>query len=135
MQFDQEGSRLSGSQLKEWLMKLVGKSEEAADLDYISSEERVELKGRLTTRMVRAEQGLSVLELAQKNDIEWSFECKKGLCARCRCYVSEGRSSLTEPNEKEIKRLDPGEITSGYRLGCQARIIGEGKVSITLTPY
>lgn len=79
--------------------------------------------------------GLTVLELAEKNEVDWKSICKRGICARCRCHVSEGMDFLSEPNEAEEARLDPEEIEEGYRLGCQARLVRAGAVTVKHSPY
>lgn len=79
--------------------------------------------------------GLTVLELAERNGVDWNSFCKRGTCARCRCHVSEGLEHLSAPNEAEENRLDPEEIEEGYRLGCQAKLEQDGPVSIRHAPY
>ncbi|GIP32379.1 2Fe-2S iron-sulfur cluster-binding protein [Paenibacillus sp. J2TS4] len=95
----------------------------------------IQLKGRFGTETVEAETGLSILELALKNKVDWGFSCTRGTCARCRCHISEGMEFLTEPTEAELNRLDPEEFDEGYRLGCQARIKEIGPIKATNKTY
>ncbi|UNK21324.1 (2Fe-2S)-binding protein [Paenibacillus sp. N3/727] len=95
----------------------------------------VELKGRNIQRFVAPVIGLTVLDLAEKNEVDWNSFCKRGTCARCRCHVSEGLEYLSPPNEAEKKRLDPEEIDEGYRLGCQTKLERIGAISIKHAPY
>ncbi|MFD0958803.1 2Fe-2S iron-sulfur cluster-binding protein [Paenibacillus chungangensis] len=83
------------------------------------------LTGKTKTAEVEPEAGLSLLDLAMKHDIDWSFSCTRGTCARCRCLVSEGMDFLEEVTDEEWDRLDPEEFDEGYRLGCQA-VVREG---------
>lgn len=80
----------------------------------------IELKGRTKTAIVEAESGLSLLDLAMKHNVDWSFSCTRGTCARCRCLITEGGDQLEEITDAEWDRLEPEEFKEGYRLGCQA---------------
>lgn len=101
-----------------------------------STEEKlVELKGKNIQRHVAPVIGMTVLELAERNEVDWNSYCKRGTCARCRCHVSEGMEYLSLPNEAEEKRLDPEEIDEGYRLGCQTKLDKIGVISIKHAPY
>ncbi|WP_168119168.1 2Fe-2S iron-sulfur cluster-binding protein [Paenibacillus sp. HB172176] len=90
----------------------------------------IELKGRTIQKEVEAEAGLSLLDLAMKNGVDWSFSCTRGTCARCRCLVTEGMEFLEEITDEEWDRLEPEEFEEGYRLGCQA-IVKENAGRIT----
>ncbi len=116
--------------LLSWLRK---KNE--VDIKPAGAEALVELRGRSVTRTVVPVVGASILELADRNDVDWQSNCKRGTCARCRCRVSEGMAFLTEPNRAELDRLDKEEIEQGYRLGCQARIASAGKMAVKHAPY
>ncbi|SHJ81477.1 ASKHA domain-containing protein [Desulfofundulus thermosubterraneus] len=52
----------------------------------------------------------------------------KGLCGRCRVRLVEGEFS--PPNEVELRLLGKKGLEEGYRLACQAVIIGPAKVEI-----
>ena len=85
----------------------------------------IELKGRTITKEVEAEAGLSLLDHAMKHDVDFSFSCTRGTCARCRCLVTEGAEYLEEVTDEEWDRLEPEEFEEGFRLGCQA-VVKEG---------
>ncbi|MVP00055.1 2Fe-2S iron-sulfur cluster-binding protein [Paenibacillus lutrae] len=95
----------------------------------------ITLRTRTGDKTVEPEIGLSILELALKNKVEWGFSCTRGTCARCRCFVKEGMELLEAPTEAELNRLEPEEIEIGYRLGCQAVIRTTGTASVTHKPY
>lgn len=95
----------------------------------------IELRGRSKQKEVVSEPGLTILELALKSGVDFGFNCTRGNCARCRCYIGEGMERLLPPNEAEQIRLEPEEIEEGFRLGCQARIKEEGYVRVTHKPY
>ncbi|CAM4502035.1 2Fe-2S ferredoxin [Paenibacillus endophyticus] len=96
----------------------------------------IELKGRTKTAVVEAEVGLSLLDLAMKHDVDWSFSCARGTCARCRCLVTEGADQLEGITDEEWDRLEPEEFDEGYRLGCQAIIkTADANISAANKPY
>lgn len=126
---------------KFWENKKGGNSGEKSSLP--AAEERmeavpdriIELTGREVQRSVAPVLGMTVLDLAERNEVDWNSFCKRGTCARCRCMVVEGIEYLSEPNLAEERRLDPEEIEEGYRLGCQSRIETVGPVKIKHAPY
>ncbi|MCV4231890.1 (2Fe-2S)-binding protein [Virgibacillus sp. LDC1] len=95
----------------------------------------IELTGREVQRSVAPVLGMTVLDLAERNDVDWNSFCKRGTCARCRCMVVEGIEYLSDPNLAEERRLDPEEIEEGYRLGCQSKIEAVGPIKIKHAPY
>lgn len=86
------------------------------------------LKGRAVVKTVEIQPGKSLLDHAVAHGIDVGFSCTRGTCARCRCYVEEGRELLNEPTDAEWDRMDEDELDAGYRLGCQAVIRAEGVV-------
>ncbi|WP_422657090.1 2Fe-2S iron-sulfur cluster-binding protein [Paenibacillus sp. EC2-1] len=101
-----------------------------------STEEKlVLLRGRNTEQDVAPVVGMTILELAERNEVDWNSFCKRGTCARCRCHISEGMEHMSAANEAEENRLDPEEIDDGYRLGCQTKFERIGVVSIKHAPY
>ena len=40
-------------------------------------------------------------------------------CGCCRIKILEGEKGLTQPNEREVKRLGKDLISQGWRLSCQ----------------
>ncbi len=93
------------------------------------------LTGRTKEAIVQAELGHTILDIALNNDIDWGFSCTRGTCARCRCYIEEGRERLAEPTKAELARMDEEELEQGYRLGCQAVIQQEGTVRAVHRTY
>ncbi|WP_054955968.1 2Fe-2S iron-sulfur cluster-binding protein [Paenibacillus dakarensis] len=112
-----------------------GSSASVTDIQVSSEEKIVELKGRTVQRHVAPVIGMTIVDLANQNEVDWNSFCKRGTCARCRCLVSEGMEYLSVPNEAEEMRLDPEEIDEGYRLGCQTKLEKIGVISIKHAPY
>lgn len=126
---------------KFWKNKKGGESgspslnSEAEEIIEAVPDQIIELTGREIQRHVAPVLGMTVLDLAERNDVDWNSFCKRGTCARCRCMVVEGIEYLSEPNLAEERRLDPEEIEEGYRLGCQIKIEAVGPIKIKHSPY
>ncbi len=81
-------------------------------VDGPSSQVTIVLDGRSTT--LALEQGVPVLDSAQRVRSDLPFACKGGVCGTCRAKVTAG--------EVEMRRnyaLDPDEVAKGYVLTCQ----------------
>jgi len=81
-----------------------------------------------TEKEVEAPNGLSVLEIAHKNDIDLEGACEGSLaCSTCHVVVSEEWfDKLSEPEEEEEDMLDLAfGLQQTSRLGCQIIISDE----------
>lgn len=79
-------------------------------------------------REVDAPEGLSVLEIAHRNDIDIEGACEGSLaCSTCHVIVeSEWFEKLEEPSEDEEDMLDLAfDLQRTSRLGCQIIITPE----------
>jgi len=77
---------------------------------------------------VEAPLGLSVLEIAHRNDIDLEGACEGSLaCSTCHVIVdSEWFEQLDEPSEEEEDMLDLAfGLTHTSRLGCQIKMSEE----------
>ena len=77
---------------------------------------------------VEAPLGLSVLEIAHRNDVDIEGACEGSLaCSTCHVIVDQGwYSRLEEPSEDEEDMLDLAfGLTRTSRLGCQIIITEE----------
>lgn len=82
-----------------------------------------------STRMeVEAPIGLSVLEIAHRNDVDVEGACEGSLaCSTCHVIVDpDWYDQLDEPTEEEEDMLDLAfGLTRTSRLGCQIRMTEE----------
>jgi 2Fe-2S ferredoxin len=81
-----------------------------------------------TRREVEAPLGLSVLEIARRNDIDLEGACEGSLaCSTCHVVVSsEWYELLADATEDEEDMLDLAfGLTRTSRLGCQIKITEE----------
>jgi 2Fe-2S ferredoxin len=88
-----------------------------------------------TRREVEAPLGLSVLEIAQRNDIDIEGACEGSLaCSTCHVIVDpEWFGRLQEPSEDEEDMLDLAfGLTPTSRLGCQI-VITQDLDGLTVT--
>lgn len=74
---------------------------------------------------VEAKVGDSILEIAERNDIDLDHACG-GVCACSTCHVKiiSGAEYLNESSEDEEDQLDTArDVDLASRLGCQTRIM------------
>lgn len=84
--------------------------------------DKVEIK--LAGRVIEAEVGQSLLEIAQANDIPLDHACG-GVCACSTCHVKieKGAECFSDQSEDEADQLDTArDVGLESRLGCQARL-------------
>ena len=75
----------------------------------------------------------SLLEAANAAGVEIEAICGgRGTCGKCRVVVDAGRypDSLSPHTEAERKHLTDAERAQGYRLACQARVLGDVEVTV-----
>ena len=48
-----------------------------------------------------------------------------GICAKCRVKVLNGSENLSEMSFFEQERLQMNHVPEGYRLSCQAKVLGD----------
>ena len=73
-------------------------------------------------KIIEAENGLSLLEVAHNNDIDLEGACEGSLaCSTCHVVLEKGFfDGLPEPSEEEEDMLDLAfGLTHTSRLGCQ----------------
>lgn len=76
------------------------------------------------TKIVDAQPGQTLLELAEDNDVKMGSACG-GVCAcsSCHCWIRQGLATLPEMSDAESDRLDMGFDVRPYsRLGCQVEV-------------
>jgi ferredoxin, 2Fe-2S len=79
----------------------------------------------IAPKTVQAEEGYSILEIAEENDVHLNHNCG-GVCAcsTCHVYIQNGEDYLEEISEKEENFIDRAinpRIES--RLGCQCVLL------------
>ena len=69
----------------------------------------------------------SFLDVAMNFNIPLEHACGGSCaCTTCHLYIREGEANLSEPEDKELDRLDTAwDLRTNSRLGCQAVINGD----------
>ena len=85
-------------------------------------------------RMVLAQRGDTLLDVALENRIEMPHECGGNCaCMTCHVHILKGADLLSKPEEVEQDRLLSAENLQAHsRLGCQAILQGTGEVLVEL---
>ena len=79
--------------------------------------------------------GSSILQAAQRSGAPEGSACG-GVCAcsTCHVYVEQGATLLSEASEDEEDILDKAfDVRMNSRLGCQAKLEGEGLVVVRIS--
>jgi 2Fe-2S ferredoxin len=87
-------------------------------------------------KMPFLEHGLreSFLDVAMNFGIHLEHACGGSCaCTTCHLFVIKGEQNLSEPEDKELDRLDTAwDLRTNSRLGCQAVITGDVTVEFPL---
>ena len=76
----------------------------------------------------RVEAGKTLLDAAVAAGVEIETVCGgRGTCAKCRVIAA---GALSEPTHLEHRGLTPDELRRGYRLACQAVVLGDVSVVV-----
>jgi 2Fe-2S ferredoxin len=69
----------------------------------------------------------SFLDVAMNSGIPLEHACGGSCaCTTCHLYIRDGEENLSEPEDKELDRLDTAwDLRTNSRLGCQAVIKGD----------
>lgn len=89
--------------------------------------------------IVLTRQGEYRLEVAPRSNllqsilaaqVPYRWSCTQATCGKCQCHVDEGAQSLQRPTVNEPARLSQTLVDMGYRLACQAKVLGPGPIVI-----
>jgi ferredoxin len=79
------------------------------------------------------ERGESVFEIGRRAGVAISTACVgKASCGLCRVKVIAGEEHLSPFNGAEKKHLGNVYFINKLRLACQARLVGDGPVTVQL---
>lgn len=80
---------------------------------------------------IAVKQGETLLQAARRHgSYVWFFCDGRGICQTCECHIVSGAENLSELSELERSGLGEDRRRKGYRLGCQARLVRSGRVSV-----
>jgi ferredoxin len=66
--------------------------------------------------MARIHDGKTILELAEENDVEIDYQCRVGVCGRCKVKLDSGQVSMAVEDA-----LTDDDKAQGIVLACQAK--------------
>lgn len=75
-----------------------------------------------TGKTVDCEQGASLREVAQANDLGIPFGCESGICCTCLIQITSGGEKINEKTEIESMTLEARGAPPEQRLACQCRV-------------
>ncbi|MBM3229355.1 (2Fe-2S)-binding protein [Candidatus Parvarchaeota archaeon] len=79
--------------------------------------------------------GSNVADICDKENIPFPFSCRSGVCTTCLCNVLEGSEILGEKEANEQMTLEGASAKENQRLGCQLKVVKEGKVVLESIEY
>ncbi len=97
------------------------------------SADEVEVRFQPEGRVVGAELGLSLLEVAERNGQAIEAGCRMGVCGADPIAVLEGANCLSPPEEEELNTLRRLGFAHNTRMACCARL-KSGPVAMALRP-
>lgn len=81
-------------------------------------------------KRVEIRPGTTVLDAARQAGLPLASDCGgAGTCGRCRVIARDQRA-LSRPSLAETGELLAKELSAGYRLACQAEVLGDCKIDI-----
>ena len=81
-------------------------------------------------KIAEGKAGEPLLKIALDHAVPMEHACGgNGFCTTCMCHVCGGMENLTPRNEREENM---GITKDPYRLGCQARVHGEGDITVEI---
>jgi chlorosome envelope protein I len=80
---------------------------------------------------IEAKEDETLVRAARRHGAHVWFLCDgRGICQTCECRVISGAENLGEVSELERIGLGEARRRRGYRLACQARLVGSGPVAV-----
>ncbi len=69
----------------------------------------------VTHQLIVEDNDATILQVAQKNQLQLPFSCAAGMCATCRCKIVQGEVTM-----QQNYSLEDWELEAGYVLACQS---------------
>ena len=84
-------------------------------------------------RRIVTRPGATLLDQADEAGVSLESICGgAGKCGKCKVRVTDGIDLLSPAGAMERKALTPGEVDSGFRLACQAKVVSAGSVTVSV---
>lgn len=72
----------------------------------------------------------NLLQAIREAGVPFRWSCTRATCGKCQCRVVEGAANLQRPTVNEPARLSQTLVDMGFRLACQAKVVGPGDVVV-----
>jgi nitrite reductase (NADH) large subunit len=102
-------------------------------LQEMAEPDTAEVRFQPEDRAVPAEIGMSLLEIAEANELPLEAGCRMGVCGADPVAIVGGMACLSEPEEEELTTLRRLGLAASTRMACCARV-QSGSVQVSLTP-
>ena len=73
-----------------------------------------------TSRSFHLDEGEEMVDAAAKAGLEFPYSCNNGMCATCRCKLTQGQAEM-----RQNFSLEDWEMAAGFILGCQLRPLSD----------
>jgi len=90
----------------------------------------VTVETRKGTYELEVEPRANLLQALLAAGVDYRWSCTQATCGKCQCQVLEGRESLQRPTANEPARLSQTLVDMGFRLACQAKVLGPGPIRV-----
>ena len=91
---------------------------------------RVTVQTKAGEFTVRVPPRSNLLQSLLAAGLPYRWGCAQATCGKCQCQVLEGAENLQRPTVNEPARLSQTLVGLGFRLACQAKVLGPGDVVI-----
>lgn len=78
-----------------------------------------------TGQSAQCQDGASLQEVAEQNDMGIPFGCASGICCTCLITIGKGAENLSPIEDIEEMTLDARGADENQRLACQCQILGD----------
>ncbi|QHI98593.1 2Fe-2S iron-sulfur cluster binding domain-containing protein [Xylophilus rhododendri] len=82
------------------------------------------------SQVVEAPDNSNLLRVSLREKAGIPFKCGGGLCGTCKCLIEQGIENMDKIKPKERKHLGDADFEAGYRMACQAFVLG-GSVAVS----
>jgi ferredoxin len=62
--------------------------------------------------------------------VPFRWSCTQATCGKCQCQIVAGQEHLQRPTVNEPARLSQTLVQMGFRLACQAKVLGTGDIAV-----
>lgn len=91
---------------------------------------KVHVQTRKGSHTIEVPPRSNLLQSILAHGIDYRWSCTQATCGKCQCQVLDGAGNLQRPTVNEPARLSQTLVDMGFRLACQAKVLGPGDITI-----